>query len=272
MIRSCASLAAFIACAFVACRQTSDQVVFNLQADRFAGSEWSTPVNLGPVVNTSAFEANAFLSANEHEMYFVSNRAGSYGLWAVDLETGDEQPLDGDSGDVSFPTVSELGHLAYLRHDGGQWSIRVRVAAGVTTTVYTSARRLSPPSWRPGGGVLIFGEQESVDTSRLWMALLAEPLVLKPLSDAEDVFVSRAAWLSGGDFVYSADGQLWRRGLATPTREPIHLFAASAVTVATAPEGLGELDRRDPGRELHGGTLQPREILKSRHKPLLSRK
>ena len=58
-----------------------------------------------------------------------------------------------------------------------------------------SSRRLVRTDWRPGGGVLIFGEQDSPTTSRLQLLLLGEPRVVKPLSGSEDVFTSRAAWL-----------------------------------------------------------------------------
>jgi WD40-like Beta Propeller Repeat len=60
----------------LACRQDSDQLAFQLQADRFATSEWSDPVNLGPVVNSSANDANAALSPDELTLYFVSARPG----------------------------------------------------------------------------------------------------------------------------------------------------------------------------------------------------
>lgn len=69
----------------LACGTESDQVVFLLQADRFAGSEWSDPVNLGALVNSSANDANAALSPDELTLYFVSNRPGTLGetdIWA----------------------------------------------------------------------------------------------------------------------------------------------------------------------------------------------
>ena len=46
----------------MACNAESGQVPFAIQADRFASSEWSDPVNLGPVVNSSAVDANAGLT------------------------------------------------------------------------------------------------------------------------------------------------------------------------------------------------------------------
>ena len=175
---------------------------------------------------------------------FAADRPGHRSLWSITLADRVETELARDAGTPAFPTFSELGLLAYLVADGNEWSLKVRTAGGATTTVHTSSQRLSPPSWRPGGGVLVFGEQDSAVSSRLRILLLAEPRVLKELSGSEDLFASRPAWASGAELVYAADGQLWRRGIATPTRAPIHLFAASAVAVATAPTDLPSLDER----------------------------
>jgi hypothetical protein len=123
-----------------------------------------------------------------------------------------------------------------------EWSIRVLGLDGSIDVVHTSASRLSPPSWRPGGGVLVFGEQDSAETSRLQLLLLGEPRVLKSLSGSEDLFAARAVWRSGAEFLYTADGQLWRRGIATPTREPVHLNAAALVETAAPPSALAPLD------------------------------
>jgi hypothetical protein len=48
------------------CGPQPDRAVSAIQADRFDGSEWSEPVNLGPVVNSGFVDANAALSANQH--------------------------------------------------------------------------------------------------------------------------------------------------------------------------------------------------------------
>ena len=61
------------------CGTEPDELTFELQADRFASSEWSEPVNLGPVVNSSAVDANAGLFPDEHTLYFISNRPGGLG-------------------------------------------------------------------------------------------------------------------------------------------------------------------------------------------------
>ena len=49
---------------------------------------WCTPVNLGPAVNSSAFEAMPSLSANGSTLYFTSDRPGGSGgmdLWQVKI-------------------------------------------------------------------------------------------------------------------------------------------------------------------------------------------
>jgi Tol biopolymer transport system component len=42
-------------------------------------SPWGVPINLGPVVNTSAIDAVPFLSRDEHWLFFNSNRDGGFG-------------------------------------------------------------------------------------------------------------------------------------------------------------------------------------------------
>src|SRR6266550_432242 len=63
----------------VACRVESDPVAVKVQAMSFANSEWSVPVNLGPVVNSSSGEQNATLARDGLSLYFSSNRPGGAG-------------------------------------------------------------------------------------------------------------------------------------------------------------------------------------------------
>ena len=41
---------------------------------------WSTPVNLGPTINTIDDERAPYLSADGRKLYFTSNRPGGFGL------------------------------------------------------------------------------------------------------------------------------------------------------------------------------------------------
>jgi Tol biopolymer transport system component len=194
-------------------------------------------------LTTAAFdERDPDFTHDGSAVVFATNRTGHYCLWSITLDGGVETQLTEESGAASYPTVSEHGQVAYVLTRGGEWSIRVLDIDGAISIMHTSASRLSAPTWRPGGGALIFGEQDSAETSRLQLLLPGEPRVLKALSGSEDLFTSRAAWRSGAEFIYAADGQLWRRGIATPTRQPIHLFAAAAVEIAMPPTDLPAFD------------------------------
>ena len=49
-------------------------------------SPWGPPVNLGPIVNTPAFEECACMSPDGSTLYFDSGRPGGYGghdIWQV---------------------------------------------------------------------------------------------------------------------------------------------------------------------------------------------
>ncbi|HVJ29193.1 MAG TPA: hypothetical protein VNA66_02710, partial [Gammaproteobacteria bacterium] len=195
-----------------------------------------------PLTTSTYDEREPDFTRDGRAVVFASDRTGHYCLWSITLDGGVETQLTEEAGAASYPTVSEQGLVAYALARDGEWSIRMLKLDGAIEVVHTSTNRLSPPSWRPGGGVLIFGEQDSPDTSRLQLLLLGEPRVLKPLSDSEDLFAARAAWPSAAEFLYPADGQLWRRGIATPTREPVHLNAATVVEVAAPPDVVASLD------------------------------
>lgn len=195
-----------------------------------------------PLTATPYDEREPDFTSDGRGVVFAANPAGHFTLWSLTVDGGTATQLTEASGDSAFPTASEQGHFAYLHLEGGEWSIRVRDPSGTITTVHASAQRLSAPTWRPGGGVLVFGEQDSARSSRLQMLLLGEPRVMKLLSGSEDLFVARAAWVSAGEFIYAADGQLWRREVATPVRRPVHLFAASTIEAPTTPADVPRLD------------------------------
>jgi WD40 repeat protein len=120
IIVSLAPLTLLLACGTEPARVTSI-----LQADRFAGSEWSEPVNLGPLINSSASDANASLSPDAHELYFVSTRVGGFGLQDIWMSRRQclscpwEEPvnlgatINTATADAS-PTLSENGKLLFF--------------------------------------------------------------------------------------------------------------------------------------------------------------
>jgi Tol biopolymer transport system component len=197
-----------------------------------------------PLTATPHDERDPDFSADGRSVVFATNRTGHYCLWSIALEGHVETQLTEEAGDASFPTTSERGAIAYVLARGTESSLRVLGSDGAAMTLYTSEGRITAPSWRPREGVVVFGEQAAPSTNRLQMLLLGDAQLKKALTEDEDVFASRPAWLSATEFVYAADGQLWRRGLGHPIRQPIHLFAAVAVNGFPPPNDMRPLDER----------------------------
>ena len=219
---------------------------------RLAGDQWDLwlldlrTLEQQPLLATAADEREPDFSADGTAVVFAANRTGHYCLWSIDVVTRVETQLTEESGDASYPDVSEHGAIVYVLERPGEAALRVLGNGGGSTAVYATTSRLVAPSWRPGGGVIAFGEQDGPSSNRLQMLVLGEPRVLKPLSGNEDLFDSRVAWLSSAELIYAADGQLWRRGLANPQRQPVHLFAALAVEDYSSPSDMRPFDTPGP--------------------------
>jgi hypothetical protein len=128
-------------------------------------TEWTAPVNLGPVVNSSSTEAGVFITRDGLSLYFSSYRPGGYGsldIWvaeraSVEDNWGTPQNLGPDintSSSETTPTVSVDGHWLYLASDrpgglGGQdlyvsrrhstrdnfgWELPFNLGSGVNST------------------------------------------------------------------------------------------------------------------------------------------
>ncbi|HEX5419868.1 MAG TPA: amidohydrolase family protein, partial [Gammaproteobacteria bacterium] len=177
---------------------------------------------------------------------FASDRSGHYCLWSVDIETGNLKQLTNEQGDAAFPTVSHFGEIAYVEHDAGNWSLRVLPPGGIPVELETGTDELAAPSWRPGGGVLIYAERNSFESSDLKLLVLGNDPIVKTLTSGEDVFLSRAAWSAPGEFLYTADGRIWRRRIAGTTRHPVPLIAAASVAVKAPPIEAVRLDAEGP--------------------------
>src|SRR6266566_8419601 len=130
----------------LACGTESDRAVSALQADRFASSGWSEPVNLGPLVNSSALDGNAGLSPDGLTLYFVSARPGGLGNtdiwvshrqcavcdWEVPVNLG--APINSDAVEGA-PTVSEDGRMLFFfsSRPGGFGGADVYVSHRIST-------------------------------------------------------------------------------------------------------------------------------------------
>jgi hypothetical protein len=87
--------------------------------------DWGNPVSLGPIVNSSADDCYACISADGLELYFSSPRSGGYGnydLWVTTRETTDEDwgipenlgPTVNSSGYEVDPSISADGRILFF--------------------------------------------------------------------------------------------------------------------------------------------------------------
>lgn len=225
-----------------------ERIVFERRSDG-QWDIWQLTVADGeyaPLTETDFNEREPEYSADGRQVLFASNRSGSYEIWSLDLRNGALRQLTDEPGDSRFPTVSSGGELAYATRLGTQSAIR-RLANGPNgETIVTSSHRLEAPSWRPGGGVLVFNEREDGVSSDLAFHVEADEPIRRRLTAAEDVFVGRVAWLSPAEYLYAADGQIWRRRIASQERTPVHLFAGANVETVSAREITRPLDAAGP--------------------------
>ena len=130
-------------------------------ADRFDNAEWSQPVNLGPVVNSSAADMNAGLSPDQHALYFVSTRPGGLGgndIWVSHrrcLQCSWETPVNleapiNTSTNEGAPTLSDDGRMLffYSGRPGGQGGSDIyaspRISTGADGDVWGDPVNLGP--------------------------------------------------------------------------------------------------------------------------------
>src|SRR5262245_30340821 len=96
-------------------------------------SDWSTPVSLGAVINSTANDAGPTLSKDRLRLYFSSNRSGSVGgsdlwfskrnrdedAWGAPINLGE---VVNSTADENTPNISRDGHWLYFmsRRPGSQ--------------------------------------------------------------------------------------------------------------------------------------------------------
>jgi hypothetical protein len=76
---------------FAACNRPDSYGSCDLYWSRKTGEEWSNPENMGPVVNSSAWDSQPSFSSDGKTLYFASKREGGKGssdIWKTDPPTG----------------------------------------------------------------------------------------------------------------------------------------------------------------------------------------
>ena len=112
---------------FTACNRRDGHGRCDLYISVRRGEKWGRPHNLGPVVNTGAWEAQPSLSVDGRTLYFVSNRRGGYGgsdIWATDYIDGhwttprNLGPTINTPGDETAPFIHFDNRTLYFASTG----------------------------------------------------------------------------------------------------------------------------------------------------------
>jgi outer membrane protein OmpA-like peptidoglycan-associated protein len=115
---------------FTACHRAGGYGSCDIYHARWQDGGWGDPVNLGPVINSPAWESQPSISSDGHSLYFASARSGSHGpmdLWvAVRDDRGDWLPPENlgpvinTTGREMSPFIHPDGHSLYFASDGHQ--------------------------------------------------------------------------------------------------------------------------------------------------------
>ncbi|MCD6097784.1 PD40 domain-containing protein [bacterium] len=105
---------------FSSCGRPDSHGGCDLYFSRMTKDGWSEPENLGPSVNTFAWEGHPSISADGKTLYFASNRLGGYG--GFDIYCSDRLP-DGSwskARNVGYPVNTARDELSPFIHTDGQ--------------------------------------------------------------------------------------------------------------------------------------------------------
>jgi flagellar motor protein MotB len=142
---------------FTACEKPDGMGRCDIYYSEFDGVRWSLPVNVGPPVNSSGWEAQPSISANGRMLFFASNRAGSIGgmdLWYSVL--GDDGrwkkpvnlgPTINTTGDEMSPFIHFDGHSLYFSSNGrvGMGGYDIYMSTMKNDTTWTEPKNLGYP-------------------------------------------------------------------------------------------------------------------------------
>ena len=118
----------------------------------------------------------------ERIVYSSERRGTGLDLWETDVPTGLHWRLSNRLGDETDASWSADGkHLVYVYRENDQWSLVLRRHGQPEETLVSGTERLSAPSWRPDGSLIMFWRESDTGTS-LDMVILSQPRLIRSYS------------------------------------------------------------------------------------------
>jgi hypothetical protein len=189
----------------------------------------------------------------ERIVYSSDRRDSGFDLWETDLATALTWRISDLPGDETEPCWSADGQdLVYIHHHDSRWSLMLRRRGQSDEVLATSASRLSSPSWRPDGSLITFMRHQEEGLS-IDMAILSNPILLRPLITGEDFFVAPVTWADRHQLLYTANGLIRTRlfNSWTSTQIPFRATVYTETPQQRAPTRPRDLPMtNEPGGEL----------------------
>ena len=185
--------------------------------------------------------------ADGRTIVFSSDRAGNYDIWSVNLANGALARLTDDPADDAAPAVNRAtGAIAFVSTRATGHGVWIRQADGTTWQWATSPGTPNAPAWSADGTQLSWTDF-GMGTARLMVAARgAEPRAISPA--AGDAFPFRAAWLPGGELLYTGDGQLRLASAAGEMRASIPFDAHVTFTRAAYARHARDFEGTKPAK------------------------
>ncbi|WP_109677659.1 DPP IV N-terminal domain-containing protein [Dyadobacter jejuensis] len=169
-------------------------------------------------------------SPDGKSLLFSSDRAGNYDIWKMNLETFELTQLTTDLANDYCPAYSSNGDaIAFVSERTQAPGIYQLTKDGKETLLAAQAGKLYAPSWNPDGTHVYFNAFTGSSSSLLDIDVKQQKAVAVTPPE-EDVFPFRTSWLSGKEFVYSADGKIKKKIVGKKDAEIIPFEALVTVT------------------------------------------
>jgi Tol biopolymer transport system component/DNA-binding winged helix-turn-helix (wHTH) protein len=177
-------------------------------------------------------------SPDGEKLLFTSTRSGMYGVWSVDTDGGDPQPVPLGNEDVQQPsTAPGVGHIAYEQwtHRAQLKRIELAKQAEIDAADYVRSTRWdSNPAYAPDGKRIAFTSNRA-GPQGIWISDRDGRNAVQ-IADLGGVFVDHPAW--------SPDGRSIAFDASPDGRTAIFTVAPEGGVLRRITEGPG--DNRNP--------------------------
>jgi dipeptidyl aminopeptidase/acylaminoacyl peptidase len=186
----------------------------------------------------AAAVTQATVSPDGSRVAFVEAGSTSNILWGFDVGLQARYQLAVESSQVTDVTWAPAGNrIAYLRHDGGVTTLKVRNLSGAAaTTTIASAGEISAPAWLPDSVHLVFsvGLQTATGTLKkaFVVSVIAPPAALTVAlglpADPSIAVANPVPSPDGHQIAFLNAGQVWLMNADGTRPTPLTTFDAAA--------------------------------------------